>query len=907
MRKRALAAIFCLAWLADSAWALGLGDIQVYSALNQPLRAEISLFAVKPGEVPLINAQLASDEAFARAGIERLPVLGDLRFRVVEGDSPDQAILQVSTLQSVREPFVSMLLEVSWPDGRLVREYTLLLDPPVIASGQVTRQPQSSFSQPVYEGGYAGADQPPRAAAAAGGRSYGPVRAQETLWSIAYALRPDDSISMNQMMQAIYEANPEAFDGSISRIRAGSMLRIPSVDEIRGTDPSQARREVARERRGSTPRPAPATVDDLAPVAKAPAPAERPPAKAPQGELRLSPAEAPASPAADAAAQSPAQMPAETEAAEASAPPAAAAAPVAPKTAAPIEIRDNSAKALELLATHAREHAARQTASDQLAAETAQAAAPVPAPAPAPAETAKPAEAAAPEPAAAPPAEPATPAAPASPAATSPFVDEAAPADAAAAPAASTTPPAPAEEAPPPAVDVTAPASAPPPVAQVDEALPGAGAETAAALNPLMLGLGAVAVLLLLLAAARLRQQRARKASVPIAPIVLSKVEEASEPLFAGKQETPARPAPGMGDTLRTKVEPAVARTVETTLHSTLPPEQTTRQFMAVSTPEPAPVMPSMVEPAAPGANDPYADVLGEVDIHIAYGLYDEAARLLQDPLAKSPERKDLHLKLLEVYFSANMAREFEAQAGKLRALVAGAADPDWEKACIMGRQLCPESALFAGSAGMGGSLSTGADLDISSMLGGETLTPAAPAAPKAVERAAPPAASEAPPSLDLDLSGFELGVSDADGAKAAAATPAAPVPDTGGNTLDFNLDDFKLDAPAPAAASKPAPTAAAPADSGLDIDLSDFDVGTSETASVPTADQSGDVAIDDLLSPEHEAGEGQADTRLDLARAYLDMGEPAMAQSLLQEVIAQGNAAQKQEAQELLGRIGTG
>jgi pilus assembly protein FimV len=161
MRKRALAAIFCLAWLADSAWALGLGDIQVYSALNQPLRAEISLFAVKPGEVPLINAQLASDEAFARAGIERLPVLGDLRFRVVEGDSPDQAILQVSTLQSVREPFVSMLLEVSWPDGRLVREYTLLLDPPVIASGQVTRQPQSSFSQPVYEGGYAGADQPP--------------------------------------------------------------------------------------------------------------------------------------------------------------------------------------------------------------------------------------------------------------------------------------------------------------------------------------------------------------------------------------------------------------------------------------------------------------------------------------------------------------------------------------------------------------------------------------------------------------------------------------------------------------------------------------------------------------------------------------------------------------------------
>ncbi|HXG29890.1 MAG TPA: FimV/HubP family polar landmark protein, partial [Nevskiales bacterium] len=235
MRKRALAAIFCLAWLADSAWALGLGDIQVYSALNQPLRAEIPLFAVKPGEIPLINVQLASSDAFARAGVERLPVLNDLRFRVVEGASPDQAVLQVTTLQSVREPFVSMLLEIDWPEGRLVREYTLLLDPPVIASGQVARQPQTSFGEPRSPGGYPGLEEsPPRATAAGGdGRSYGPVRAQETLWSIAYALRPDDSIPMRQMMQAIYEANPEAFDGSISRIRAGSMLRIPPADEIR--------------------------------------------------------------------------------------------------------------------------------------------------------------------------------------------------------------------------------------------------------------------------------------------------------------------------------------------------------------------------------------------------------------------------------------------------------------------------------------------------------------------------------------------------------------------------------------------------------------------------------------------------------------------------------------------------
>ncbi|HXG27662.1 MAG TPA: FimV/HubP family polar landmark protein, partial [Nevskiales bacterium] len=320
--------------------------------------------------------------------------------------------------------------------------------------------------------------------------------------------------------------------------------------------------------------------------------------------------------------------------------------------------------------------------------------------------------------------------------------------------------------------------------------------------------------------------------------------------------------------------------------------------------PQPAPAMPEMVETPAPAASDPYADVLGEVDIHIAYGLYDEAARLLQDPLAKSPERKDLHLKLLEVYFSANMAREFEAQARKLRTLVPGSSDPDWEKACIMGRQLCPDSSLFSGAAGAGDSLGTGtADLDISSILGGAqaTATPAAPPKPAA------PAGSEAPASLDLDLSGFELGVGDTGSAKPAPSTPiaAAPAADMG-NTLDFNLEDFKLDTPAAAGGSQPA-TAAAPADGGLDLDLSDFDVSSDEVGSAPAASQAGEVAIDELLSPALESGEGQADTRLDLARAYLDMGEPAMAQSLLQEVIAQGNAAQKQEAQELLSRIGTG
>lgn len=895
MRKLALIATFCLACVANAAWALGLGSIEVYSGLNQPLRAEIPLFAVKPGDLGSIAVDLAPAAAFERTGIEQSPILSDLRFRVVEGASPDRAILQVTTVQSVREPFLALLLEISWPEGRLVREFTVLLDPPAVATGQSARRPSSSFEETGPSVSFEGDEQP--RSAGAGGGSYGPVRAQETLWSIAYAQRPDASISMDQMMQAIYEANPEAFEGSISRIRAGSMLRIPSAAEIRATDPTQARREVRRERRASGTGPAPVEMDEGAPAAPAPPPApQAAPADKPQGELRLSP---PADSAAAASESAPAAgtQPAPEAEGTAAAPVVPAAAPT---STAPIEIRDNSTKALELLATHAREHSARQAASDQLTAETTEAttatpappaAAAPPAPPTAPAETKPPTTTPAPEAAA--PTQPA--AGTGTPPADSPFVEEPTPSQP---PAGTAEQAPPAAEPSPPAADKKPPKA---PVDVVDTSLPDA-TDSAGEINPLMLGLGAAAVLLLVLGAARLRKYRSAKPTVQIAPIVLSQAGEMPEPPFGAALEPPARTTPRMADTLRTAAEPQVARTVESTLQSTLPPAQTTQQFMAVSTPTPPPAMPVTID-QAPAASDPYADALGEVDIHIAYGLYDEAARLLQEPLAKSPNRKDLHLKLLEVYFSANMANEFETQAKKMQSVLTSSSDPDWEKVCIMGRQLCPGSALFG--AGAGGGLGTTADLDISSMMAG---------AQPAAEPARPAASGTAAvPSLDLDLSGFNLGMEAPSTAAAKSPAPPAkpvakpePAADTG-NTLDFNLDDFKFDTPAAAPADS-AKSSPADADNMLDIDLTDFDIGTptASAAAAPAGKNADTDSIDDLLSSEPEGGEGQADTRLDLARAYMDMGEPAMAQSLLQEVIAQGNAAQKQEAQELLGRLGT-
>ncbi|GIX21378.1 MAG: hypothetical protein KatS3mg121_0161 [Gammaproteobacteria bacterium] len=121
------------ALFAPLARALGLGDIEVYSALNQPLSAEIPLTGVRPGELDNLIVRLASEDAFARAGLDRPYVLSKLRFELAT--KPDgRYYIAVRSEEPIREPFLTFLLDVEWPRGRLLREYTLLLDPPVFAA-----------------------------------------------------------------------------------------------------------------------------------------------------------------------------------------------------------------------------------------------------------------------------------------------------------------------------------------------------------------------------------------------------------------------------------------------------------------------------------------------------------------------------------------------------------------------------------------------------------------------------------------------------------------------------------------------------------------------------------------------------------------------------------------------------
>ena len=134
-----------------SAVALGLGEINLQSALNQPFSAEIPVVSEASGDLKALRVEIAPIETFKQFGIDRPAFLSDFSFTIVAGDGDNDATLQISSRQQIIEPFVTLLLEVSWPQGRLLREYTVLLDPPVYATESVEafqeeHDPQSNKS-----------------------------------------------------------------------------------------------------------------------------------------------------------------------------------------------------------------------------------------------------------------------------------------------------------------------------------------------------------------------------------------------------------------------------------------------------------------------------------------------------------------------------------------------------------------------------------------------------------------------------------------------------------------------------------------------------------------------------------------------------------------------------------------
>ncbi|HCP57342.1 MULTISPECIES: FimV/HubP family polar landmark protein [Pseudomonas] len=223
--------------------ALGLGEISLHSALNQPLNADIQLHDVRDLTSAEFNIKLASTDVFDRAGVERFIFLNDLRFTpVLKGNN---SIIRVTSSQPVREPYLNFIVEVSRPNGQLLREYTVLLDPPgtsayrstasVPAAPNYAPRPVAKVnSTPVFKA-------PPVMPSTELGKQY-TVASGDSLWKIAGKMRgADGDINQHTLMRDIFALNPQAFsNGNPDRLIAGANLTLPDRVSVPGSNNSPA-------------------------------------------------------------------------------------------------------------------------------------------------------------------------------------------------------------------------------------------------------------------------------------------------------------------------------------------------------------------------------------------------------------------------------------------------------------------------------------------------------------------------------------------------------------------------------------------------------------------------------------------------------------------------------------------
>jgi pilus assembly protein FimV len=939
MPRLLVAALPLLAGLLPlSTWALGLGEITLRSGLNQPFRADILVTADSAEEFARLDVALAPRETFQRFGLDRPAFLGDISF-AVEATGARDGVIRITSSRPVAEPFVTLLVEARWPAGRLLREYTVLLDPPAFVSDEarapaaLPAAPAEAIRRPAPAPAAPAMQPSVRVTPGATAESY-QVQRGDTLWNVARDLGQDPSVSVNQMMVALFRANPEAFAGNINRLRAGAILRVPGADELRGLATAEANAEVARQNaawRG-------AQGDRLQLL--------------PPGEL--APAGTGAGSGDSGALQSRVGQ-LESELTEAR---------------RLLSVRDDELRALQA----------------QLSGQ-----------APAPREEAV---------AALPP--------------TDPFAgDDGVPAD---------------EPAAEPATAVAAePAAAPEPARAVVSQPPPSGGSLLDTILGLLTsvwlwGAAAVVVALSLFLIRRRREEAALADDdetgrwsgprEPTLPPVAATAGAAAAGGFIVEERAPLA-KPDAGELDQTQSAPVLR----------IPDETGSAEGAAV----------------VAGDDAESTDVVAEADFHLAYGLYDQAADILNDAIAVQPERRDLRMKLLEVLFVWENKGAFLRAAQELHQMLDSSSDPDWARVVIMGRQICPEDELFneAGAVCVGGDLDfaldseesagtvdfsideTGiqpglSDLDIgepeagldfdfdpgepahdssqamthvaTAIDAGRTLeTPtlearfggAAPTmesptlqvpggasptmeSPTIEARGTWPDEAGLDPTEAIDLDELGLDFSGLDEAADAlstglhqaldeaagsdAGTPAGGEP-TGDAGVEFDFSEAFAagdEEPGPAAELEPTEEMLDLADAlgnqELNVLSSAMDRGArgsdnlGDTAEHPQPDRQVDdtaeqprLAIDEAVDFDFDIGDAMEDgdfeptasimpgagglgsdgptmtevgTKLDLARAYIDMGDPDGARSILSEVLEEGDAAQRQEARQLLGEL---
>ena len=789
LRKTALVTAM-LGAFAGQVYALGLGGIELQSALNQPLKAEIQILGATPRELGELKVILAPPEDYARTGLERLHFLTQLKFDVVSG--PDgKGIIRVSSREPVREPFLDFLIEASWSNGQMVREYTVLVDPPVLmpapkpAAQAATVSPAPSAS--VTES---------RVSAPAAARQYaaGPgeylTRRGDSLWRVAEQLRPDTGVTMEQTMLGLLEANADAFTANnINNLKAGYVMRIPSRDEMTAISAAEARSEVKRQNQ--------AWREGRATVAPTSAPAASVSSPAASGGAAAS------TPAATAEAKLHLVAPEEKTAAGSG---------LGGGVTGLDDVRNElniAVEAVEAQKQHNLEltdrlarledqiqqlHRLIELKDQELASlqdsQLATGESPLPATPSAEQTTAAPQEPAAASPAPAPQPMPET--APENSAGSSPLDEE----------------------------------------IILNEQVLNEPEETAGPLddllnNPILVAGGAgIALLVLLLI--WLGARKRRMASTEFQESILREREPASTtpppPVSPVASSTAAAPAP----------EPTVPAEEPA---ATPGPQSDSSLFTDFAVSDMGSIQ-----------DDSEADPVAEADVYLAYGRFQQAEELVKSAMEKSPERQDLRLKLLEIYHAARNLGAFEDLAQTWAAEL-GTEGEDWERIAGMAAELNSAHPLFGGSEAEAEPTETFS----------ETEASPAPAA----EEAAEAAGEEEDQGLEFDLGGLEEFSSRQE--ESSAPTSLMDENALAEEVLDSDLTETSLETVVE--------------ESGPEVDLEEAEEGVLNT-------------LDEVA------------TKLDLARAYVEMGDPEGARSILDEVLEEGDDEQKAEAQELISQL---
>nr|WP_255722300.1 FimV/HubP family polar landmark protein [Ectothiorhodospira lacustris] len=902
--------------------ALGLGEIETRSALNQPLRAEIHLLSVRPGEMEDLVVRLAPDALFQRLGIDRSHLLSDLQFEPVT-TADGRHVVRVTSRNPIREPFLNFLIEASWPSGRLVREYTVLLDPPTMF--ERAPPPAPTLAAPVDRRPSA-PPTTPRPDTVAAPSTYR-VRAGDTMWDLGTRLRPDAGISVEQMMMALLRANPEAFtDNNINNVRSGSVLRVPERDEVMALSAAEARREVAGQHRlwreyraraaEEAPRPQLPATPDIPPAPPAVSQPDPAPRETDDGRLEIV-AESDAR-SVDGTARLEQDLALLRETSET-------------RRQEGLELRERIRELEDLLERQGRLLALNNQQLAQLQRQLAVAqgedldALPVPV----------------------------SPTAPMTPRPLPPIVTDD-PVSAA---------PIPAPITPAPQPPVTAPAPQPQAAGFLAELLR----------SPSLLiggGFGILLILaLILLALRRLRGQADAAGEPSIAP----------EPHYRGQDAVSS----GSGaTTLATGVAGAglaaarPASSEATVTAEKAPVDLTSTAMMdTVETQLPAvPASPAAADGAPPEAgswdevvND---DTIAEADVYLAYGLYQQAEDLLKEALGRAPDRPDYQFKLAETYFATGNQAAFDETAARMFEQKGDRTSALWDRLVTMGQELSPGNSLYQAGQRTS-SLSPPARADDSDLiLDAQDLEVSLGEVDFDIHddmdtqmTGRSDGDDDAPTSL---LSGDEdaptrlqnTGPDDAPTAK--PAQDAARVKDEDETLqfalgdLDFEIDDLESDTSMPGPATvnqedetvnlgldEQAPSREAgrgtqsPAsgnDATVEIDFKDLDWADDDaTARIPPEPEDtaggryGEADADDTMGLlddsfteedlrnleddteglEDAFGLGdEVSTKLDLARAYIDMGDAEGARATLEEVLAEGDALQKQEARDLLNQL---